>query len=404
MGPHPQTSNKQIPVSGFSDPTVSPNDYRDYKLVTTKRDLINGMRHHILKFISDRPVNLQDESDFVRPVRLCRRDPKAEAIGQTRAEYQDVELSGEEKMQKEETSKRKELRQKERLATQAQTAPSAASAKMNNFKKKTAYVYAASSNLEDQKKRQLVYEEKLPWHIEDFESKHTYVGQYQATQSQLHSALSFEQDPSGQGPRFRLIPLEKMYRFAPKSTRRVMTLEEAEAAMKIQTKDPSFLARAREVDRMQATNEILVNASRLLRTAPKESGGRGAGFADEDQDLDYEADATDDEDGAGGFEDEDEDAKIAKRRIKAEQRKYNHFGNIDEKDYDDEEALEQRMAKRDRDLNKQMNRKLRKREGNYDMASESDDSVGSSTSLSVLQQLTDIIVRNDGLGGGAPAP
>lgn len=374
VSPHPKTPSKQTAVSGFSDPTISENEYRDYKIVTTKRDLIQGVRYHILKLISDKPVNLQDESEFVRPVRLYRRDPKGEGIGQPREENQEAEMSEEEKLQKEEISKRKEARQKERQANLAQIAPSAATARQNNFKKKTAYVYTSSANANDQKKRQLVYEEKLPWHIEDFENKHSYVGHYQTMQSNMHSALSFESDPAGQAPRFRLITLEKMYKFAPKTTRQVMTLEEAEAAMKKQSKDPSFILRANEVDRVKADTEKLYQASRLLKTAPREKKA-GQGFGDEDQDLDYEADFTDDEDGAGAFAEEDEDSKMAKQRIKADQRKYNHFGNIDEKNYDDEEKYEKEVAKRDRDLNKEMNRKLRKREGNYDMASESDDSV-----------------------------
>lgn len=373
--PHPKIPSKQTVVSGFSDPTITPSDYHDYKVVTTKHDLIQGMRHHVLKFISDKPVNLQDESEFVRPVRLYRRDPKGEAMNQQREDNQDVEISEEEKMQKEEISKRKEARQKERQANLAQIAPSAATTKANNFKKKTAYVYTSSSNQADQRKRQLVYEEKLPWHIEDFENKHSYVGHYQTTQSNMHSALSIEPDPSGQSLRFRLIPLEKMYKFAPKSTRKVMTVEEAEAVMRRQSRDPTFLVRAQEADHAKEVTDNLIQASKLLRTAPKEKQQKGHGFADEDQDLDYEADATDDEDGAGVFADEDEDAKMAKKRIAADQRKYNHFGNIDEKNYDEEEAFEKVIAKKDRDLNKEMNRKLRKREGNYDMASESDDSV-----------------------------
>ncbi|KAL9109965.1 MAG: hypothetical protein Q9227_005488 [Pyrenula ochraceoflavens] len=367
-----KSTNNPLALSGFSDPATTNGTFQDYKIITTKRDLVEGLRHHVLKFISDQTVNLYDQNEFLRPVRFHRRDPKAQQLGIVKEGSQDVEMNEEEKTTREEISKRKEARQKEREANLAQIAPSANSnQRLNNFKKKTAMVYRAASDQDAVKRRQIQYEEKLPWHIEDDADKHCYVGQYQGTQSNTHAALSLESDPISQTKRFRLIPLEKMYKFAPKSTRTALSIEEAEKVMKKQSRDPEFLRRAKENDIITANREY-AKESRKLYSGPKGSGAGAAGLANDDEDMDYEAEASDDEDGAGKFEEKDEDQKFAERRIKQDQLKANFFGNKDEKEYDQEEEMERLMKERDRMLNKDTNKALRKREGNYNMASDSE--------------------------------
>ena len=390
-----RNANNPLAVSGFSDPSVPSGTYQDLKIVTTKREVVEGLRHHILKFISDHPVDLRDQNEFLRPVRFHRRDPKTQQPGLVKEGSQDVEMDDEEKTTKEEMSKRKEARQREREANLAQIAPSAAGQKLNNFKKKTQAVYRSSLNAQDIKKRQIQYEEKLPWHIEDDADKHCYVGQYQITQSNIHVALSLEADPSSQNARFRLIPLEKMYKFAPKSTQTALSIDEAEKLMKKQSKDPEFLRRVKESDYIAAKKDS-ASVSRMAYAGPKAKSSVATGLADDDQDLDYEAEASDDEDGAGNLEDKDEDTKFAERRIKQDQRKANFFDNKDERQYDVEEEMEERMKRRDKELNKSTNKALRRREGNYNMASDSESDPFASVSInlrSLSHMLTVIPVR-----------
>ena len=65
----PPSGGRDEAVNGFNGPLLS-QTYRDFPVVTTKRALREGLKHHIARFAAKRSVDLRDESQFTRPVRL----------------------------------------------------------------------------------------------------------------------------------------------------------------------------------------------------------------------------------------------------------------------------------------------------------------------------------------------
>jgi transcription initiation factor TFIIF subunit alpha len=368
-------------VSGFSDPngTVDGVGYRDYKLVTTKRDVLQGMRFHVLQFIGESPIDLRDERDFTRPVRLHRRDPRAIDAEQAKAENGDGAQEVPEAEEKEEIDKRKEARRLEREANLAQVAPSAEAGKRTNaIKKKTAQVYNRDYTPEERMKMQNNYEEKLPWHIEDFDNKHCYVGTNLTGSSNIHAAFVYERSMDTQSGQFRMLPIEKMYQFKPRKTFKTMSIEEAENAMKKKGRDPQWLIERRAANLREAQLEQIGRRNKaFFGTRDDTAAGRG----DEAADLDFnmEEDFADDEEGDMFFE-KDEDEKLAESRIKEDQLNANVFALKEEKEYDRAEERELRERERKKLISKGIKKALERREKNFDHASDSDDPFGSSVS------------------------
>jgi transcription initiation factor TFIIF subunit alpha len=332
LSPGKSASIPEERIGGFSDPALAPGSFRDYRLVTTKKHLLEGLRFHLLQFSGDKPVDIRDEHEFVRPVRLHRRDPRAAATNQAKAAVDDPK-DGLDAAEREELSKRKEQRQKEREENLKQIAPSTSGAKKGlAFKKKTAQVWSPDYSPADRKRIQTNYEEKLPWHLEDFENKHCFVGAHQSGSTNAHAAFVYEADPhTGQG-RLRLLPVEKVYHFKPKQDKvKVLTLEEAEKAMRKHSKLPEALERA-----MRERQEEFLRDREARRVHGVSTGIQRetlAGRQGEEADFDFYEDFADDEEG-DLFKDKDEDAKIAEKRIKEDQLKANLFNRNEEKEYD----------------------------------------------------------------------
>ncbi len=369
-------------VSGFSDPngTVDGVVYHDYKVVTTKRELLNGLRYHVLQFSGDRPIDIRNEADFTRPVRLHRRDPRAIPTEQTRGENgQDIK-DGLDVEEREEFDKRKEARRLEREANLAQVAPSFDPGKRSNMiKKKTAQVYNRDYTPEERRKMQSNYEEKLPWHIEDFDNKHCYVGSNQTGSSNIHAAFVFEQSLDAANGRFRVFHIEKMYQFKPRKTFKTMTIEEAENAMKKKGRDPKWLIDRKEANLRDAQLEQLSRRNKAFFGSKDDTA---AGRGDEAADLDFnmEEDFADDEEGDMFFE-KDEDEKLAESRIKEDQLNANIFGIKEETEYDKAEEKERREKEKKKLISKGIKKALEKREKNFDHASDSDDPFGSTVCI-----------------------
>lgn len=381
-GPASPSRDDSKIVSGFSDPKgpVDGTTYQDYKLVTTKPELLNGLRYHVLQFSGDNSIDIRKEGDFTRPVRLHRRDPRTVPVEQGQPENgQDVK-DGMNAEEKEDFDKRKEARRLEREANLAQVAPSVDSGKRSNMiKKKTAQVYNREYTPEERRKMQENYEEKLPWHIEDFDNRHCYVGSNQAGSANVLAAFLFEQSNDAPNGRFRLLPIEKSYHFKPKKTFKTMTIEEAENAMKKKGRDPQWMIDQREASLREAQLEQLARRNRaFFGTRDDTAAGRG----DEGADLDFniEEDFADDEEGDNLFE-KDEDEKLAENRIKEDQLNANIFGIKEETEYDKADERERREKERKKLISKRIKKALERREKNFDHASDSDDPFGSSVCI-----------------------
>ena len=382
LGRSAPASDDRRRFSGFSDPNgaVDGVAYRDYKLVTSKRELLNGLRYHVLHFSGDRPIDIRNEADFTRPVRLHRRDPRAMSAGQIHGENgQDIK-DGMDVEEREDFDKRKEARRLEREANLAQVAPSVDPGKRSNMiKKQTAQVYNRDYTPEERRKMQNNYEEKLPWHIEDFDNKHCYVGSNQTGSSNVFAAFVYEQSIDAPDGRFRVLPIEKMYQFKPRKTFKTMTIEEAENAMKKKGRDPQWMIDRREANLKDAQLERMASRNKAFFGRKDDTA---AGRGDEGADLDFnmEEDFADDEEGDMFFE-KDEDEKLAESRIKEDQLNANIFGIKEETEYDKAEEKERRERERKKVISKGIKKALERREKNFDHASDSDDPFGSSVCI-----------------------
>lgn len=367
-------------VSGFSDPQVTAKgiQYTDYKLVTSKRELLDGLRYHALQLTDEKPIDIRNEAEFPKPARLHRRDPRAPTVVPVKEETEEIR-DGLNQQEREEFNKRKEARQKEREANLAQVAPSSTPArKVNNFKNKTQQVFRRDFTTEEKLRIQTNYEEKLPWHLEDFDSKHCFVGHNQIASARTNVAFVWEAGSGGSPGRYRLIPVEKVYHFSTKREDKIpnMTIEEVEKMMKRRGgSEPEWLVRHREARVAEMARELEARRAKGLYSAAQvdyEAGRQG-----EEADLDFDDDFADDEEG-DLFVEKDEDTKLAEKRIKEDQLLANLFDMKDEKEYDRAEERERREDEARRKNFSYIRKALEKREKNYNHASDSEESWDSS--------------------------
>ena len=378
-----------------ADAALDQGEYKDYPLVTTKRSLLEGIRHHVMRLASKRPLNVASEEEFTRPVRLHRRDPRAGPPGFNNTNV--VETDSKEDLIDDKERERQEIlkaeRQAIREANQAQIAPTAkATVKIPAFKKKTEQVFRTDDTPEARKRSQLRYEEALPWHLEDFDNKNTWVGTYEAAMSECHVMLCIEEKG------FRMVPLEKWYKFGAKSNVKYVSIEEAEERMNKKYKEPRWVLEAQKQNEDKKLQERIQAKSRRLYTR---SGGRDdddqltkvATGVDEERpevaadadDIDYnlEDDFADDEVDAvlGG---DDEEVKVAEEKIKREQLGANLFGVNQEVDYDAEEEQQKNEVRLKKRQEKGLRKALMKMEKNFAYEDESESNPYTSSEVRKL--------------------
>ncbi|KAI9786251.1 MAG: hypothetical protein M1839_007662 [Geoglossum umbratile] len=364
---------------------------KEFPLFITKRSLLEGVRHHVGRF--SKPTNPFDEGEFTRPVRLHRRDPRAPPAGAGGAvKDEDIEManldSREAMLDDKERERQEILRQEkeaQRQADLAQIAPSVNTGpgnaqKKQAFKKKTQQVFRNDNSVEAQAQSKLRYEEALPWHLEDFDNKNTWVGNYESALSGTYVMLV----PTQRG--FELVSLEKWYKFTPKNQFKALTIEEAEARMGQKVKEPRwFMDSQKENMRKKEEEQNRRAGSKLFlgkwERAP--TGRAGAAikseFAEAD-DLDYEEDRFADDEENQLFEGDADEAKEAEDRIKRDQLQANIFDLKDEKEYDKEDELEKKETELSKKLGKKIRKTLVKQEKNYVYDTDSDNNPYSSSS------------------------
>lgn len=371
-------------------------------LFTTKRALLEGLRHHIVKFQSKNPIDPTDQAEFTRPIRLHRRDA---ALGKSGA---GADSGGEGEENDEEVKERlriealKEERRRNREEIQAQIAPKSKGRTFVDNKKKIQQVYERNDTPQAIKASRLRYEETLPWHLEDFDNKNTWVGAYEAALSDCHVMMIKEQVVNPQTgevtEKYRMIPIEKWYKFSAKDKAVSMSLEEIEKQEKGgfalsrwalhpqgETKKSNVPKWMREMEAEKQLKQMAEDSAMRSKGLFLRSAGRGDeedvkkrrsddddwiktdGAPDADIiDYDDKEAFADDEEGVNGlFEGDDETTKDAEERIKREQLSANFFANKDEKDVweqEEEEALEAELKKK---LEKSLRKKIVKREKNY---------------------------------------
>jgi transcription initiation factor TFIIF subunit alpha len=354
-------------------------------LYTTKKALREGLLHHIARFASKKAIDPANENEFVRPVRLHRRDPRAPPAGARGIKDEDVEMGdvdSKDGMLDDKERERQEIlraeREAQRQADLAQIAPTGSGAtgstakKAATSKQKKTQQVSRGETAEGHAASQLRYEEALPWHLEDFDNRNTWVGSYEAALSNTYVMLVSANE------RFDMVPLQKWYKFTPKNQFKALTIEEAEAKMKQKYKDPRWFMetqKAAEQQRAEAQNR---RAGKKLFVGKWESNtanapGKKSEVADADE-LDFEDDMfADDEDNHTVEPEQDDDTKLAAERIKRDQLQANIFDLKDEREYEKEDEEERKEEELKKHLGRGVRKALMKREKNFIYDSESDN-------------------------------
>ncbi|KAL8657410.1 MAG: hypothetical protein Q9226_001946 [Calogaya cf. arnoldii] len=381
----PDINYGQEPVSGFSSAPVG--RVIDIPLFTTKKALLEGLRHHVARFATRKPVDPTNPDDFTRPVRLHRRDPKIQAprVGDPAATGENGGID--EKQQKEMLDAQRTERRRQQELSMAQIAPggNTGAPRKNHYGKKTQQIYRNDQTDEQRAASRLRYEEAMPWHLEDFDNKNIWVGTYEAALSDTYAVLML-----GSDGKFRMMPAEKWYKFTPKNNFKTLTIDEAEELLNkpaLQAKMLSKTHKARmAAEEAQKKEGGAVSRSHGMFFGKFESDGPKAAIkseraADAD-DLDFDEDRFADDEENPNFEIPEEDAKEIEEKVKRDQLKANFFDNKDEKEADEEEKVQQKEKELERLHGRSFKKALMKREKNYIYDSDSADNPYSSESES----------------------
>ncbi|QPG75189.1 hypothetical protein FOA43_002539 [Brettanomyces nanus] len=336
----------------------------------TKED-IEETRYHIMKFHSVKRVD--PLKDFEQPTRLHRKDPKnfqfqmsmkeleqktiddrerdIERV-EKRKEYMEnkgikptelsqeqidekIELDGmsdEERAQRLDEKKREEdeIKRKQEKENQMKlVAPDGGARKTKRqvLKKKTRQIRAY-----DETKRRLRYEEFYPWVLEDYDAKQAWVGNYEAGNTDNYCLLVLD----NANKCFKLVPLEKYYRFTPRNKYATLTLEEAEAKMNKGNTGQRWLMRkmAEEVANGQRVD---LRYRKFKTTSRPHHEDTEDGKKTDDEDMDYDDEFQDDEE-APIMEGNEEENKLVEGKMKKNMLRANNLiehSDEDESDIDD---------------------------------------------------------------------
>ncbi|ODQ66589.1 Rap30/74 interaction domain-containing protein [Nadsonia fulvescens var. elongata DSM 6958] len=355
-----------------------PISYTDFKLRACSDEDIKDMRYHIMKLHSNKNVNPM--KDFAGPIRLHRKDPQNIQFQLTQNEINnykqnkisqglgggtdmgpsisghdsspglasapdgesmdgDVKVKAENgddkgKGVKDGDSKEGEKDEEKKEAPSVDmsiVAPDggARKPKKNPFQKKTRQVI-----LGDENARKLRYEEYYPWVLEDFDGKNTWVGSYEAAQSDTFALFVFDKDG------FKMVPAEKYYRFTPRNQYATLTLDEAEEQMEAKNNVPRWLMRhmTPEVQdsRMRGQRKRFLTVDDGGRNRDPEEGSRREA---EDEDLDFDEEFADDEE-APIMEGHEDEVRDVEKRMKKNMRSANILGikDVKEEDLEDENS------------------------------------------------------------------
>ncbi|CAO3649535.1 unnamed protein product [Cunninghamella blakesleeana] len=229
------------------------------------------------------------------------------------------------------------------------------------FKKRIKQIYLAKDDT-----RELKEQERRPWILEDYDGQNSFTGTLEGGQGSEY--VVFILTDSG----FKVVPLDRWYKFQQKRNIRTLTSEEVEEAIKKEKK-----AAKHEGNRWMmlkhgngggdSEEDAGSSSSRRFKIvdsgSSKRGGGGGGGGSDDEgkrddsdiDDIDFDDVFQDDEEGGNDHEMEDEDVKDGRERIKKEIKGYG--GKFQDEEDLEEDAIKltsegKQMRKLVRDLEK----------------------------------------------------
>ncbi|KUI68400.1 Transcription initiation factor IIF subunit alpha [Cytospora mali] len=374
---------------GWWDPPPAAEDFREFPVYITKKDIKDGLRSHIMRFAKTRTggkVDVMDETDFARPVTLHRKDARSLNNAQVIKEGSPSPALVD-PVEAERIAKIKAEKEVQRANDQAQIAPVTKDAvtkkPVQKPEKASTQTFYAKRSEAHKKEATIRYEESLPWVLEDADGKNTYVGAYTAALSESMAALQYE------GDKWRLIPLEKYYKFTHKPPFKTYTIEEAEKLMNKKVVQGRWAMRederVKDKEEMAATR-LTLHGRAKVKTESDTFRSAARSEKQEHDDIDFSGDEFQDDDENPTFEpDNDEDVKESRERVRREQLGARAFEAIDEAKLEEELKREEvEEAARKQGFGKKIAKNLVKlekdakykedRENSDDLLSESDES------------------------------
>ncbi|KAJ2005162.1 transcription factor IIF subunit tfg1 [Coemansia thaxteri] len=321
----------------------------EYTLVSSTRP---ARTHNVMRLQSPKSVDLRE---FTAPVKLRRRnkeyyrlknkkknEEKAALLEQelkkkqmsAAADGSIMEVDGSTEIKKEAASAEASSTMLVPVVTERPKADmnlianvgGARSNKRNLFKKLTRQVFFA-----DEEKRRLDIEEARPWVLEDDDEKEVWTGSLEGGQSSSYVLFVLTDDG------FKVVPVDRWYKFTPKIKHKTLTLDEAEEELKRAHKSEAQ-------DRWMMQKRMLrldINAD----LAAGATGGAGPGGEREAGSKPTLSKLVEREVEDAGFDDDDEDDEGGDgRKGKAKKRSDSgHHGAFDEfefeMEFDDDEEL-----------------------------------------------------------------
>ncbi|KAL6946910.1 hypothetical protein ACO0QE_001763 [Hanseniaspora vineae] len=199
----------------------------------------------------------------------------------------------------------------------------------------------------DENAKKLRFEEYYPWVLEDFDGYNTWVGSYEAGNSDQYVMFAVQKDGS-----FTMLPADKVYRFTARSQYATLTIEEAEKRFeKNKNVVPRWLMKHLDdigttTTRFDRTMRKLKAVDGMKKDADDDDdmdGLFGSRKDNSDNELDYDEEFQDDEE-APIIDGNEEENKESEQRLKKEMLQANAMGLRDAgsfpEDEDEEEDVE----------------------------------------------------------------
>lgn len=354
---------------GWLDP--APPGCSDIPIMTTKKALLDGIRHHMLKFTASKTgenIDPTDQDEFARPVTLHRRDARQPPPGRVVKEeaIPEPEPKTVDQEEQDRLAQIKADKEAQRAIDQAKIAPVTKDNQPKKPKKakEDKITFNRAPKTEAAKKEsELRYEEALPWHLEDADGKNVWVGSYVSALSETTVALMID------GGVFRMVPVEKWYRMASKPPFEAYTIEMAESIMGKKMLESRWAKRDKErkdaEGDVEFTRRMFYGKGPMIKTESDTFKAASRSEKLDHDDLDISGDEFQDDDEQPTLErQDDEDTKETNERIKREQREANNFGEGDEQELEKELKAQLKEQLDRQKYGKKLKKKLKKNQDN----------------------------------------
>lgn len=186
----------------------------------------------------------------------------------------------------------------------------------------------------DENAKKLRFEEFYPWVMEDYDGYNTWVGSYEAGNSDSYVLLAVENDGS-----FTMIPADKVYKFTARNKYATLTIDEAEKRMDKKSGEvPRWLMK--HLDNIGTTTTRYDRTKRKLKAVADQRDVVGDDSEEHDDnsevELDYDEEFADDEE-APIIDGNEQENKESEQRIKKEMLQANAMGLRDNAEIPEDE-------------------------------------------------------------------